>query len=92
MAQTQTDTSVKFHSISKANYDLEQQKDAGALYFIKDNGEIRKGDKHITGTRVYTAVDSTNGTTPIASLTILLDGSAPGENDQPKKGDILIVD
>lgn len=97
MAQTQTNTSVKFHSISKANYNGlgtqgGQGYDPGALYFIKDNGEIRKGEKHITGTRVYTAVDSTNGTTPIASLRILLDGSAPGQNDQPKKGDILIVD
>ena len=62
------------------------------MYFISDNGEIRKGSHHITGTRVYTAVDSTNGATPLNELTILLNGSAPGANDQPKKGDILIVD
>lgn len=62
------------------------------MYFISDNGEIRKGSHHITGTRVYTAVDSTNGATPLNKLTILLNGNPPGANDQPKKGDILIVD
>ena len=83
---------VKFHSVNAAKYNGIQNPDAGSLYFITDNGEIRKGSQHITGTRVYTAVDSTNGATPLKDLTILLNGEAPGDNDQPKKGDILIVD
>ena len=83
---------VKFHSVNAEKYKGIQNPDAGSLYFITDNGEIRKGSQHITGTRVYTAVDSTNGATPLKDLTILLNGSAPGANDQPKKGDILIVD
>lgn len=66
--------------------------EAGSLYFITDNGEIRKGSQHITGVRVYTAVDSTNGATPLASLAIKLNGNTPGANDQPKKGDVLVVD
>ena len=82
---------VKFHSVSEAQYKTATKSD-GSLYFITDNGEIRKGESHITGTRVYTAVDPTNGATPLANLTILLNGSAPGANDQPKKGDILVVD
>ena len=82
---------VKFHSVTAAQYDSATKSD-GSLYFITDNGEIRKGASHITGTRVYTAVDSTNGATPVSSLTILFTGSAPGANDQPKKGDILVVD
>ena len=86
---------VKFHSVSEEQYknlDTLNTLNEGGLYFISDNGEIRKGSHHITGTRVYTAVDSTNGATPLNELTILLNGSAPGENDKPKKGDILIVD
>lgn len=83
---------VKFHSVTAEKYGKIASPDAGSLYFITDNGEIRKGSQHVTGTRVYTAVDSTNGATPLANLTILLNGSAPGANDQPKKGDILIVD
>lgn len=83
---------VKFHSVSESQYKLIETPNEGGLYFISDNGEIRKGSHHITGTRVYTAVDSTNGATPLNKLTILLNGSAPGENDKPKKGDILIVD
>ena len=82
---------VKFHSVSEAQYKTATKSD-GSLYFITDNGEIRKGESHITGTRVYTAVDPTNGATPLGELTILFNGSAPGVNDQPKKGDILIVD
>lgn len=82
---------VKFYSVSQEQYNQQTQNEGG-LYFISDNGEIRKGSHHITGTRVYTAVDSTNGATPIKDLTILLNGKAPGANDQPKKGDILIVD
>lgn len=82
---------VKFYSVSQGQYN-QQTHNEGGLYFISDNGEIRKGSHHITGTRVYTAVDSTNGATPLNELTILLNGKAPGENDQPKKGDILIVD
>lgn len=82
---------VKFYSVSQEQYNQQTQNEGG-LYFISDNGEIRKGSHHITGTRVYTAVDSTNGATPIKDLTILLNGKTPGENDQPKKGDILIVD
>ena len=84
--------SVKFHSVTAEKYGLIQNYDPGSLYFISDNGEIRKGAAHVTGTRVYTAVDSTNGATPLANLTILFNGSAPGANDQPKKGDILVVD
>lgn len=83
---------VKFHSVSQEQYKAIGTPNEGGLYFISDNGEIRKGSHHITGTRVYTAVDSTNGATPIKDLTILLNGEAPGDNDQPKKGDILIVD
>lgn len=83
---------VKFHSVSEEQYKSLQTPNEGGLYFISDNGEIRKGSHHITGTRVYTAVDSTNGATPLNELAILLNGSAPGDNDQPKKGDILIVD
>lgn len=83
---------VKFHSVSEDQYKAIGTPNEGGLYFISDNGEIRKGSHHITGTRVYTAVDSTNGATPLNELTILLNGSAPGENDKPKKGDILIVD
>ena len=83
---------VKFHSVSAEAYKKIQTPGEGSLYFITDNGEIRKGSQHITGTRVYTAVDSTNGATPLKDLTILLNGNAPGANDQPKKGDILIVD
>lgn len=83
---------VKFHSVNAEKYNGIQKPDAGSLYFITDNGEIRKGSQHITGTRVYTAVDQTNGATPLKDLTILLNGKAPGANDQPKKGDILIVD
>lgn len=82
---------VKFHSVSASAYDGIQSKQDGDLYFITDNGEIRKGSQHVTGTRVYTAVDSTNGATPLNELTILLNGAAPGVNT-PKKGDILIVD
>ena len=83
---------VKFHSVSEDQYKAIGTPNEGGLYFITDNGEIRKGSHHVTGTRVYTAVDSTNGATPIKDLTILLNGKAPGANDQPKKGDILIVD
>ena len=83
---------VKFHSVSEEQYKAIGTPNEGGLYFITDNGEIRKGSHHVTGTRVYTAVDSTNGATPIKDLTILLNGNAPGANDQPKKGDILIVD
>ena len=83
---------VKFHSVTAERYNAIQTPDSGSLYFISDNGEIRKGSQHITGTRVYTAVDPTNGATPLSNLTILLNGSAPGANDQPKKGDILVVD
>ena len=72
---------VKFHSVNAAKYNGIQSPDAGSLYFITDNGEIRKGSQHITGTRVYTAVDSTNGATPLGNLTILLNGKAPGAND-----------
>ena len=82
---------VKFYSVSEDQYKSQTQNEGG-LYFISDNGEIRKGSHHITGTRVYTAVDSTNGATPLKDLTILLNGKTPGANDQPKKGDILIVD
>lgn len=83
---------VKFHSVSESQYKAIGTPNESGLYFISDNGEIRKGSHHITGTRVYTAVDSTNGATPLNELTILINGSAPGANDQPKKGDILIVD
>ena len=83
---------VKFHSVTAERYGLISSPDPGSLYFITDNGEIRKGSAHITGTRVYTATDSTNGQTPVANLTILFNGIAPGANDQPKKGDILVVD
>lgn len=82
---------VKFHSVTQSQYNGIASPAEGSLYFISDNGEIRKGSHHITGTRVYTAVDSTNGATPLGNLTILLNGKTPGENDQPKKGDILIV-
>ena len=78
---------VKFHSVSAAKYGQIQSPDAGGLYFITDNGEIRKGSQHVTGTRVYTAVDSTNGATPLNELTILLNGAAPGVNT-PKKGEV----
>lgn len=84
--------SVKFHSVTAEKYGAIQNPDPGSLYFISDNGEIRKGSQHITGTRVYTAVDPTNGATPLGSLTILFNGSAPGAEDAPKKGDILVVD
>ena len=83
---------VKFHSVTEGQYKAIGTPNEGGLYFISDNGEIRKGSHHITGTRVYTAVDSTNGATPLNELTILLNGNPPGANDQPKKGDILIVD
>ena len=83
---------VKFHSVTAEKYGEIASPDAGSLYFISDNGEIRKGSQHITGTRVYTAVDPTNGATPLNELTILLNDNVPGANDQPKKGDILIVD
>ena len=85
-------TQVKFHSVNAKAYNGIQNPGEGSLYFITDNGEIRKGSQHITGTRVYTAVDSTNGATPLNELTIKLNGVEPGANNQPKKGDILIVD
>ena len=71
---------VKFHSVTASQYDS-ATKNEGSLYFITDNGEIRKGSSHITGTRVYTAVDSTNGATPVSSLAIKFNGNTPGAND-----------
>ena len=98
MAQTQTNTNVQFHSISKANYDELETTETGALYFIKDNGEIRKGDKHITGARVYTATDPA-GTSAVSSLTINLGnvvvvnaGTPDTTKELPKKGDTLLVE
>lgn len=82
MAQQQ----VKFHSVDAASYAGITTPDNGSLYFISDNGEIRKGDKHITGTRVFTATDST-GTTPVKDLDIMIDGKSIRVKVQKKDGD-----
>lgn len=68
-------TQVKFHSVDKSKYDSISDKDAGGLYFISDNGEIRKGAAHVSGTRVFTATDAT-GTTAVADLTIYIGNTA----------------
>lgn len=87
--------SVKFHSLTQSAYDSATKTDGG-LYFISDNGEIRKGSKHVTGTRVYTAVDS-SGTTAVESLDIEFNGTSISDqdfptDDLPKKGDMLVVE
>lgn len=82
---------VKFHSVTASQYNSATKSD-GSLYFITDNGEIRKGSSHITGTRVFTATDAT-GTTAVGSLTISINGTeitAEGA-EQPKRGDMLVV-
>lgn len=97
---------VKFHSLSESAYEAATKTDGG-LYFINDNGEIRKGGKHVTGTRVFTATDDT-GTTGVDDLTIYIsvytppaqegeDGTwtdtaiDPETTEMPKKGDMLVV-
>lgn len=90
---------VEFNSVKKSTYDGLGAPGGngyveGALYFIKDNGEIRKGDKHVTGARVYTATDP-DGTTAVDALPIKLDGtdiSTAGFTELPKKGDMLLVE
>lgn len=87
---------VKFHSVTQGAYAEIAAPSDGSLYFITDNGEIRKGSNHVTGTRVYTATDST-GTTAVDDLTVLFNGtSIESDNfpadDLPKKGDILMVE
>ena len=86
---------VEFNSVKKSTYDgLGANVSDGALYFIKDNGEIRKGGKHVTGARVYTATDP-DGTTAVDALSIKLDGtdiSTSGFTELPKKGDMLLVE
>ena len=87
---------VKFHSVTQQAYSGIESPMDGSLYFITDNGEIRKGSKHITGTRVYNAVDST-GTTKVENLSITFGGtSITSENfpvdNLPKKGDMLVVE
>lgn len=82
---------VKFHSVTEAAY-AEAEKQDGSLYFISDNGEIRKGANHVAGTRVFTSTDST-GSTAVDDLTIYL-GNTNIANDgaeKPKKGDMLVV-
>ena len=98
--------SVKFHSLSESAYEAATKTDGG-LYFINDNGEIRKGGKHVTGTRVFTATDAT-GTTGVDDLDIYIsvytppaqegeDGTwtdteiDPSTTEMPKKGDMLVV-
>ena len=84
---------VKFHSVTHDGYDSIGTKDAGGLYFITDNGEIRKGDSHITGTRVYTAIDDSKSAQALEALQIQLghqEITHPGV-DQPKRGDVLVV-
>lgn len=90
MATTQQ---VKFHSVDKDKYNSIASKDPGGLYFITDNGEIRKGDDRVTGTRVYNATDTAKTVTAIESLTIKIGNTAiTGEGvDQPKRGDMLLV-
>ena len=87
---------VKFHSVTQDRYSSIESPNEGSLYFISDNGEIRKGSSHITGTRVYNAVDST-GSTKVEDLTITFGGtSIASENfpvdNKPKKGDMLVVE
>ena len=85
-------TQVKFHNTTAEAYGSATKTDGG-LYFISDNGEIRKGGNHITGTRVYSATDAT-GTTALAALDIKLGEtsiSTDGFTEMPKKGDVLIV-
>lgn len=85
-------TQVKFHNIKASTYDS-ATKTEGGLYFISDNGEIRKGGSHITGTRVYSATDTT-GTTALSALDIKLGEtsiSTEGFTELPKKGDVLVV-
>ena len=85
---------VEFHTISASKYASTQNPEEGALYFIKDNGEIRKGSQHVTGSRVYTADD--DGSADINNFTIKFNGTAitgssfPSDN-KPKKGDMLLV-
>lgn len=73
---------VKFHEVSESAYAALDSKGNGDLYFITDNGEIRKGDNHITGTRVFTANDST-GTTPVKYLDIKIDNVSIGTPAAP---------
>ena len=88
-------TKVNFHSLSESAYEAATKADGG-LYFISDNGEIRRGSQHVTGTRVYTAVDS-SGTTAVDSLDIEFNGTSISSqdfpiDDLPKKGDMLVVE
>lgn len=64
--------SVKFHSLSESAYEAATKTDGG-LYFINDNGEIRKGGKHVTGTRVFTAT-AAYGAGVDGNLSIKIDG------------------
>ena len=100
---------VKFHSVTTEQYnDAGRPLNDGSLYFISDNGEIRKGGKHVTGTRVFKAVDKLTGAcSPVESLDIKFEGTSItqesytiGEGDSaktfpmehPKRGDMLVVD
>lgn len=84
---------VKFHSTTAEKYSGIENPDAGSLYFLSDNGEIRKGDKHITGTRVFLAEDeSLSGCSSVDSLEITLDGKPLAESGETvKRGDMLRV-
>lgn len=69
---------VKFHSVTTEQYnETGRPLNDGSLYFISDNGEIRKGEQHITGSRVFTAFDST-GSTPVEELDIKIDNVSIG--------------
>ena len=87
-------TQVKFHILDEDKYSKITSPDQGSLYFIDDNGEIRKGGKHITGTRVFTATDPNVGScSSVDALEIQIDGvSITTEGaEQPKRGDMLVV-
>ena len=87
-------TQVKFHIVDEDKYSKITSPDPGSLYFIDDNGEIRKGSSHITGTRVFKAVDpSTGSCSPVNNLDIKIDGKSITTEgaEQPKRGDMLVV-
>lgn len=87
-------TQVKFHILDEDKYSKLTSPDSGSLYFIDDNGEIRKGSEHITGTRVFKADDPSVGScSPIDSLDIKIDGKSITVEgaEQPKRGDMLVV-
>lgn len=86
-------TNVKFHSVTKEGYDGIAEPNGGSLYFISDNGEIRRGRNHVTGTRVFTAKDSADKCSAVDTLELFIEGKKVGDDgvETPKRGDMLVV-